>query len=284
MPPKRPPAEPPAGTDLRERLLFGALDIDRDGVVSREEFLAALWRSGLKESDPRLATVLRALKRSSDRLHYEAFRGAIEQSVRIVEQVIQGRTAIPDFEGFSKDIEALFEEARGHDEGTVAAYIPQLARANPEGWGLSLCTVDGQRLQLGDSTARFTAQSTSKPMNYALALEERGSEEVHRYVGREPSGHGFNELKLNREGRPHNPMINAGAIMTCALVRPDLSPSDRFDWLLGRWSQACGGARVGFDNAVYLSERETADRNFALAYFMREHKAFPPGTPPRPDA
>jgi len=35
---------------------------------------------------------------------------------------------------------------------------------------------------------------------------------------------------------------------------------------------------VKFDNSVYLSERETADRNFALAYFMREHKSFPANT------
>ena len=36
--------------------------------------------------------------------------------------------------------------------------------------------------------------------------------------------------------------------------------------------------RPGFSNATYLSERQTADRNFALGYFMREHGAFPEGT------
>ena len=73
-------------------------------------------------------------------------------------------------------------------------------------------------------------------------------------------------------------MINAGAIMCCALTRPDLDPAGRFKYVQSRWREVAGGARVGFDNAVYLSERETGDRNFALGYFMREKKGFPPDT------
>ena len=38
-----------------------------------------------------------------------------------------------------------------------------------------------------------------------------------------------------------------------------------------------GGEVVGFNNAVFLSEREEADRNFALAYYMKEHNCFPEG-------
>jgi glutaminase len=43
------------------------------------------------------------------------------------------------------------------------------------------------------------------------------------------------------------------------------------------WRRLCGGRRPGFNNAVYLSERQTADRNFALGYSMRESGAFRPG-------
>ena len=72
---------------------------------------------------------------------------------------------------------------------------------------------------------------------------------------------------------PHNPMLNSGAIMSCALHlqlaggEPGLA--GRYDSLLAGLSRLAGGQHIGFNNAVFLSERQTADRNFAMAYFMR---------------
>jgi len=88
---------------------------------------------------------------------------------------------------------------------------------------------------------------------------------VHRHVGREPSGRGFNELSLTDDGLPHNPMINSGAIMSCSLLRSRDELADRFDHVAATWRRLSGSARVGFNNSVYLSERRTADRNFASA-------------------
>jgi glutaminase len=132
--------------------------------------------------------------------------------------------------------------------------------------------------EIGDSAVNICLQSVSKPINYCLALEEHSEAVVHRHVGREPSGRGFNELSLNKEGLPHNPLINSGAIMTCSLIRPREDAADRFDHVLNTWSRLTGGRRPGFNNPVYLSERQTADRNFALGYFMRENNAFPAET------
>lgn len=134
----------------------------------------------------------------------------------------------------------------------VADYIPQLARVDPDQFAIAV--------------------------SYCLALEEHGPDVVHQHVGREPSGVSFNSLTLNKMGRPHNPMINAGAIMSCSLIRPRDSLADRFDHMSRTWQRLAGGRPVGFHNSVYLSERETADRNFALGYSMREHNAFPAGT------
>ena len=108
-----------------------------------------------------------------------------------------------------------------------------------------------------------------------MALEQHGEEKVHEHEGREPSGRNFNERVLNPEHRPHNPMINAGAIMTSSLVRPDLCLADRWDFVMDTWARLAGGRRPGFANSVYLSESATADRNWCLGYLMQEEEAFP---------
>ena len=104
-------------------------------------------------------------------------------------------------------------------EGHNADYNPQLKRVNPEQYGISVCTIDGQRYNIGDTKIDFSVQSCCKPINYGLALEDLDEEYVHTYVGREPSGQAFNELLLNKQGKPHNPLINSGAIMTTSLLQ-----------------------------------------------------------------
>jgi hypothetical protein len=76
-----------------------------------------------------------------------------------------------------------------------------------------------------------------------MALEQHGHEEVHKHVGREPSGEEFNALKLNKAMRPHNPLINSGAIMTCSMVGPKgMDAADRFDYVTKYWARRawCG--------------------------------------------
>ena len=40
----------------------------------------------------------------------------------------------------------------------------------------------------------------SKPITYAIALNELGNETVHKYVGTEPSGRMFNAIVLDYNG------------------------------------------------------------------------------------
>ena len=76
-----------------------------------------------------------------------------------------------------------------------------MARVPKEKWGISICTVDGQRFSIGDVNDKFTIQSTSKPITYSLTLEELGTDTVHKYQGREPSGRMFNEIVLDHNSK-----------------------------------------------------------------------------------
>jgi glutaminase len=121
---------------------------------------------------------------------------------------------------------------------------------DPDKFGIGVCTVDGQRFTIGDTGDLFPVQSMCKPLNYSLALEEHGVADVHRHVGREPSGRGFNELPLSADGLPHNPMINSGAGMCCSLLRSHDDLADRFDHVAATWRKLCAYSRVGFNNSV----------------------------------
>ncbi|MGW1013179.1 glutaminase A [Streptomyces termitum] len=167
----------------------------------------------------------------------------------------------------TESLNEVHRRLSGLREGRVADYIPQLATADPDDFGLALVSMAGHAYRAGKADVPFSIQSVSKPFVYALALSDLGFEEVRRRVGVEPSGNPFNAISLEPDtGRPANPMINAGAIATTALVRAD-GPAERFHRILACLS-AFAGRPLDVDEEVYASEAATGDRNRALAYLM----------------
>jgi glutaminase len=161
-------------------------------------------------------------------------------------------------------LRSLHSRFIGLTDGAVADYIPPLAEADPEPFGICIATVDGQVYEVGDFAKQFTIQSISKPFTYGLAIEDRGLTAVLDRIGVEPSGDPFNEISIDSRGRPFNPMINAGAIMAASLVAgPDA---------LGRVLAAYGrsaGRTLDVDETVFLAENETGHRNRAIGHMLR---------------
>ena len=184
---------------------------------------------------------------------------------------------ISDWESFCYDINEIYMTTKNHTLGKVADYIPQLAKVSDKLYGISICTIDGQQYQKGDTNVHFCVQSCSKPITYLIATDLNTSDYVHNFIGREPSGRNFNELCLNSDKLPHNPLINSGAIMAASLVNYREPIADRFDTVVKYWSKLAGNSKINFSNSVYLSERTTADRNFCLGYMMQESLAFSQG-------
>ena len=144
---------------------------------------------------------------------------------------------------------------------------PSWPRPTPSTCGLSLATLDGAVYTAGDLVP-FTIQSVSKPFVYALALADSGAKEVLSKIGAEPTGDPFNTISLDDvSGRAFNPMVNAGAIVTATLVA-GRTRAEQFDRILDGLS-AFAGRALDVDEEVYASERDTGDRNRAIAYLMR---------------
>lgn len=152
-------------------------------------------------------------------------------------------------------------QACGGIQGEPADYIPELAKVDPSLSAVALSTVDDAHHSAGDAEHRFTIQSMSKPFAYAVAIEHLGWDAVHAKIDVEPSGEAFNEISVDSEtGRPHNAMINAGAIATAGLV----GSFERF----ADFASRLAGRELEVDEAVYESEMGSTHRNLALAHLM----------------
>ena len=151
--------------------------------------------------------------------------------------------------------------------GAVADYIPELGKADPAHFGISLATLDGHVYEVGDTQIPFTIQSMSKPFVFALALDTLGAARVESVIGVEPSGDPFNSIRLNADNHPFNPMVNAGAIACSGLIH-EAKGDAAFEYIrqaLGRFA----GRDLDVDDAVFASESTTGDRNRAIGYLLR---------------
>jgi len=162
----------------------------------------------------------------------------------------------------------LRRELMAVDEGEVATYIPELAKADPSHLAISIATTDGRVFSVGAADLAFTMQSVSKPFAYGLALANHGREAVLRRVGVEPTGEAFNAIILDDiTNRPYNPMVNAGAIAVAELY-PGATSAARVEAM--RAGLSCFASRaLDIDAAVHASESATGHRNRAIAYLMR---------------
>lgn len=173
---------------------------------------------------------------------------------------IDNRVASP-IQGYMARLRDRMLENR---DGEVASYIPELAKADPEAYGMAVVTLDGTCYTIGEADVPFTIQSMSKPFTYGAALMRHGREKVLRHVGVEPTGEAFNSIILDEtNNRPFNPMVNAGAISVASLLT---GPGD-VDQMRQLFSRLAG-RDLAIDQDVYVSEKATGHRNRAIAYLM----------------
>jgi glutaminase len=263
----------------RLRQMFTVVAND-DGTTSATRIQRHILGSGIQLDDFRLQTTMERLQALGDTpIDFEAFAALVSDELLMLNRVFRRELVIPDWQEFCTDIETVFKQVAPLVSGNNASYIPILRDADPDKWGVALCSVDGQRIEIGDVDVYHSIQSVSKPITYAYAIEKEGTDFVHQFVGVEPSGRPFNSLELLPDSRPFNPCVNAGAIMTAGVVAsswPEREAREITTEIMNLWSGLCGDCgEVRYSEATMLSEKDTADNNFAIAYLLRGGRGLP---------
>ena len=175
-------------------------------------------------------------------------------------------------------MEALLEEiieqcAPYKALGKPASYIPELAKGDVNDLGMYVILNNGQTFKAGDYKKPFSIQSVIKPILLLLALMDHGMEEVRKTIGVEATGKPFDAINVtdqHLEQQHINPMVNMGAIAMCTMIHGK-DYEERFQRLLGLTRHLAGNPAIELDEAVYLSEKRTGNKNRALAYLLKSY-------------
>ncbi|MFK7972002.1 MAG: glutaminase [Bacteroidia bacterium] len=154
------------------------------------------------------------------------------------------------------------------NRGEVARYIPELAKVDPEHFGVYFASVTGEEYGIGNWETKFSIQSISKVLSLSLAYKLLGGR-IWERVGIEPSGNAFNSLVQleSDKGIPRNPFINGGAMVICDLLVSHLhNPKADF---LAYLKEISGCNEISFSETVAKSEASVGYRNVALCNFIK---------------
>lgn len=170
---------------------------------------------------------------------------------------------------FQPIIDQLYHQVKALEgQGELASYIPELARVDPDKFGVHLSTVEGWQYGIGDYQERFSIQSIAKVLSLSLAYKLVG-EPIWERVGVEPSGNAFNSLvQLETDnGIPRNPFINAGALVIVDILISHLeNPKEDF---LAFVHQISNNTTLNYSSKIAASEKAIGFRNAALCNFLK---------------
>lgn len=165
-----------------------------------------------------------------------------------------------------------YDKVKDLKGGVNAHYIPYLANVDPNLFGLSVTTVNGDVINIGDTTYRFGIESVSKVHTAILILRQYGAEKVMEMIGADATGLPFNSIFaiLLEKDHPSTPLVNAGAISACSMVIPQSDPIAKWDKILENATDLCGSAPVLIEE-LYASESATNFNNRAIAWLLKNY-------------
>ncbi|WP_409516828.1 glutaminase A [Empedobacter sp.] len=157
-----------------------------------------------------------------------------------------------------------------YKEGKVADYIPELGKMQSDKISFSVVDENGKVINVGDINQKFTIQSISKIIALMIAVTEKGEKNVFSKMGYFGTDKPFNHYaNLETTGKPLNPMMNAGAILTTSMI--DGEGEIPFKKILEMVRYITKNNSIDYSKSVYNSEKETGNKNRGMFYLMKNN-------------
>lgn len=174
------------------------------------------------------------------------------------------------------DITKIYNKLKDTKGGKNADYIPELSKADPNVYAISIYTVDGESINVGDYSHTVAIESCSKVFTLALALEKFGVANLKKHIGQEKSKEAFNSICSVDRIKNHtiNSFDNGGAMATTSLLyKPNVTRQKYIKEIVDNMSEFAG-RQLHVNNKIYKSELLHDEHNLAIAYLLKSFNKF----------
>ena len=169
-------------------------------------------------------------------------------------------------------VQHAFEQTKAVSGGKNADYIPYLANVPSDLFGIAVCLPDGEIIAAGDTEYKFGIESVSKVPTAILTMNQYSPEEVLTKIGADATGLPFNSIMaiLLEKDHPSTPLVNAGAIAACSMIKPIGKPDAKWEAIQGFIEGLCGSSVEVIDE-LYKSETATNFNNKSIAWLLKNY-------------
>lgn len=167
-------------------------------------------------------------------------------------------------------VEAAYVHFREEKGGRNASHIPYLKNVPSDLFGIAVCLADGRSVTVGDADYRFGIESVSKVPTALLAMNQYSARKVLERIGADATGQPFGSITaiLLENGRPSTPLVNAGAIAACSMIKPTGKAEAKWKAIEAFVSALCG-AKVSVIDELYRSQSEADFDNRSIAWLLK---------------
>lgn len=169
-------------------------------------------------------------------------------------------------------IKRAYNQYCDETEGENANYIPYLANINPKLFGISATLTTGRTISVGDCETIFGIESISKVHTALLAIKQHGAENILNMIGADATGLPFNSIMalLLEKNHPSTPLVNAGAISACSLIKPTGNSIEKWQAIVDNITALSGTPPTLIDE-LYQSESNTNYNNRSITWLLKEY-------------